>query len=349
MARTDLPIPAHYDATKVVDPRFAPYGPLASAAIDWRNRFNLQASAADHMKVGLLVIDNQYTFCSPQGELFVGGRSGTGAVDDSRRLIEFGYRNLDMITKMHFTLDTHFAHAIFHPSFMVDEHGRHPAPFTLITYDEVVAGKWSVTPFLASALGINLVLAQRHLEYYCLELKKRGRYELTIWPYHGMIGGIGHALVSGLEEMAFFHSIARGAHIGIEPKGSNPLTENYSVLGPEVTTLFNGSPLASRNALFIEQLLDYEVLIVAGQAKSHCVAWTIADLLEDILAKDPALASKIYLLGDCTSAVTVPDGRGGFLVDYTKQADEAFARFEAAGMHIVQSTDPIDTWPGITL
>jgi hypothetical protein len=35
------------------------------------------------------------------------------------------------------------------------------------------------------------------------------------------------------------------------------------------------------------------------------------------------------------------------VADYTDEADVAFARFASAGMHIVRSTDPIETWPGI--
>jgi nicotinamidase-related amidase len=49
-----------------------------------------------------------------------------------------------------------------------------------------------------------------------------------------MLGGIGHALVSVIEEACFFHSVARHSPTLYEVKGDNPLTENYSVLSPEV-------------------------------------------------------------------------------------------------------------------
>jgi nicotinamidase-related amidase len=338
-----LPLPSHYDAAKVTDLRFIDYGGLFQAALDWRKRNALQASANDYAKVALLNIDNQYTFCHPKGELFVAGRSGNGAVEDSRRLVEFVYQNLGVISDIHNTLDTHRAYAIFHPTFMVDENGNHPAPFSLVTAKEVAAGKWTATQYMASALGVNLVTAQRHLVHYTEELEKKGRYALTIWPFHGMLGGPGHAVVSGLEEACFFHAVARGAQTGYEVKGTNPWTENYSVLGPEVVTTDGGRVIAQRNTRFIEQLLKYDVLIIAGQAKSHCVAWTIEDLLGDIAATDPALASKVYLLEDCTSPVVVPG------LDYTDDANRAFDKFKAAGMHAVKSTDPIDTWPGIKL
>ena len=56
------------------------------------------------------------------------------------------------------------------------------------------------------------------------------------------------------------------------------------LFGPEITALFNGTPVP-RNAAFVDKLLKFDVLVIAGEAKSHCVAWTIDDLLGDILQK----------------------------------------------------------------
>ncbi len=83
----------------------------------------------------------------------------------------------------------------------------------------------------------------------------------------------------------------------------------------------------------------HDAIIIAGQAKSHCVAWTIADLLEHITEFDKKMVRKVYLLEDCTSPVVVPG-----VVDYTAEADAAFERFKNAGTNIVQSINPIDTW-----
>jgi hypothetical protein len=33
------------------------------------------------------------------------------------------------------------------------------------------------------------------------------------------------------------------------------------------------------------------------------------------------------------------------VVDYTDEADAAFDRYAGAGMHVVQSTTPIEQWP----
>ena len=286
----------------------------------------------------LLIIDAQNTFCLPEFELFVGGRSGSGAVDDNLRLCEFIYRNLNAITTIAPTMDTHTAMQIFHPIFWINEAGEHPLPAaTSITLEDVQQGIWKVNPAVAHSIANgNYSALQKHALHYVQKLSEDGKYPLTIWPYHSMLGGIGHALVSAVEEAIFFHSIARNSQALFEIKGGNPLTENYSVLRPEVLDGPDGNSIAQKNASFIDKLLGFDAIIIAGQAKSHCVAWTIDDLLTEILARDRKLAKKVYLLEDCTSPVVVPG-----VVDFTEQADAAFQRFAAAGMNVVKSTQLI--------
>ncbi len=79
-------------------------------------------------------------------------------------------------------------------------------------------------------------------------------------------------------------------------------------------------------------------LIIAGQAKSHCVASTVDDLLSGIQQVDPKLVEKVYLLEDCTSPVVVPGA------DFTDAANAAYAHFAKAGMKIVRSTKPMESW-----
>src|SRR5437588_13106691 len=156
-----------------------------------------------------------------------------------------------------------------------------------------------------------------------------------------MLGGIGHALVPAVEEAFFFHGVARYSNPEFQVKGDNPLTEHYSMLGPEVTEGPDGDHLGGKNTELIEKLLTFDAVVVAGQAKSHCMAWTIDDLLVDEIA-GRHLAERTYLLEDCTSPVVVPS-----VADYTAAADAAFERYAAAGMHVVRSTDPLEHWPGV--
>ncbi len=344
MARRELPIPPHFDADKVGEVWKVPYQERAAEAEEWAKQHNVQPAANDRFKICLVAVDVQNTFCIPGFELFVGGRSGTGAVDDNRRLCEFIYRNLDVITQIAPTMDTHQAMQIFHAVFWVNDQGEHPAPYTLISAEDVETGRWKFNPALGHSLGINEDYARRHLLNYTRTLKEGGKYDLAIWPYHAMLGSIGHALVPAVEEAVFFHSIARCSQPNFQVKGDNPFTEHYSVLGPEVLEGPDGEPMAQKNVRFIEELLQFDAVVIAGQAKSHCVAWTIDDLLQDISVRDKRLAEKVYLLEDCTSPVVVPGA-----MDYTDEANAAFQRFTDAGMHAVRSTDPIENWPGIRL
>jgi nicotinamidase-related amidase len=337
-AKTQLPTPDYFDTKKVSKVWRVPYQERAAEAKEWSQKYSIQPAASDKNRICLLIIDAQNTFCLPEFELFVGGRSGSGAVDDNLRLCEFIYRNLNAITTIAPTMDTHTAMQIFHPIFWINEAGEHPLPAaTLITLEDVQKGIWKVNPAVAHSIAAGNYLAlQKHALHYVQKLSEDGKYPLTIWPYHSMLGGIGHALVSAVEEAIFFHSIARNSQALFEIKGGNPLTENYSVLRPEVLDGPEGNSIAQKNASFIDKLLGFDAIIIAGQAKSHCVAWTIDDLLTEILARDRKLAKKVYLLEDCTSPVVVPG-----VVDFTEQADAAFQRFAAAGMNVVKSTQLI--------
>jgi nicotinamidase-related amidase len=335
-------MPPHYDPARVGDVYRVDYEARFRDAEDWRRVRGLQPAVMDGFRTAAVLVDVQNTFCTPGFELFVAGRSGTGALDDNRRLCEFLYRNLGSLTQIVPTMDTHEALQIFHPVFLVDAEGRHPEPYTLVSVEDVVSGRWRVDPDVANELGLDPEYAQSHLRYYVETLATGGKYALTIWPFHALRTGIGHALVSAVEEAVFFHSIARTSQVDVQRKGDNPLTEHYSVLGPEVDTDLEGEALGRRNQELIERLLRFDAVIIAGQAKSHCVAWTIADLLDDPTVRDRALAEKVYLLEDCTSPVVVP-GK----VDYTEEADVAFARFADAGANIVRSTEPMETWPGV--
>ncbi len=330
----DLPLPEFFDVNKVGAVWRIPYEERAKQARDWARLHTVQLASLSSTRTWLLLIDVQNTFCIPEFELYVGGRSGRGAVEDNARLCEFIYRNLGRITHISATMDTHKAMQIFHAVFFVDQDGNHPVPYSDIHVANLKDGTWKFNPALADEFNLAPEYGQQMMIHYAEALEKKGKYALTIWPYHALLGGIGHALVSSVEEALFFHSLARNTQYEIELKGDKPFTENYSVIGPEVLTGPMGETLGTHNAKFIEWLQQVDRLIIAGQAKSHCVAWTVSDLLEDINAVDPALAKKVYLLEDCSSPVVVPG-----VVDHTDAADEAYRRFADAGMNVVKSVD----------
>ncbi len=337
-----LPVPPSVAPHRADEVWRVPYEERARQAKAWAREHDLQPAHEDAFRLCIVLVDVQNTFCLPDFELFVAGRSGTGALDDNRRLCEFMYRNLDSITRVVPTMDTHQAMQIFHAAYLVDDEGRHPPPYTLVSADDVERRRWRVNPAALESLAVDPDYAQEHLLHYARTLERGRKYDLTIWPYHAMLGGVGHALVSAVEEAVFFHAFARTSQPDFQVKGSNPLTEHYSVLGPEVTDGPDGESIAGKNDALIERLLGYDAVVFAGQAKSHCVAWTIEDLLEAHSAREQRLAEHFYLLEDCTSPVVVPGA-----VDYTDQANAAVERWAEAGMRVVRSTEPIDRWPGI--
>ncbi|MDR3556976.1 MAG: hypothetical protein P4L55_19650 [Syntrophobacteraceae bacterium] len=340
----ELPVPDHFSPQRVGEVWRVPYQQRASEAAQWALSHSIAPASSDRRRIALLLVDVQNTFCIPGFELYVAGRSGTGAVDDNRRLCEFIYRNLHRITRIVPTMDTHQAMQIFHSIFFVNEMGDHPDPFSLIGLEDFEQGRWKPNAEVLKHLGIDPGYAERYLLHYATALRRGGKYDLTVWPYHAMLGGIGHALVSAVEEALFFHSMARFAQPHFRIKGGKPLTEHYSVLGPEVTSGPRGEVIAEKDTSLLEELLGFDAVIIAGQAKSHCVAWTIADLLEDIGRQGRELAGKIYLLEDCTSPVVIAG-----VADYAEAADRAFRRFADAGMHVVRSVDPMHSWPGAVL
>jgi nicotinamidase-related amidase len=301
----ELSFPPHFDPARVPEVWRVDYEARAAEAAVWAERHSIRPAADDSFRTCLLAVDCQNTFCTPGFELFV-----PGAPEDSRRLCELVYRQLGRLTEIVATLDTHRAFQVFHAAFLVGRDGAHPPPYTSVSVADVEAGVWR-----AAEPGL-----QAHLERYVRALAEGRKYELTVWPYHAMLGGLGHALVPAVEEAFFFHALARGTQTRFEVKGDDPRTEHYSALGPEVG--------GERNLALVEHLLTFDAVYVAGQAKSHCVAWTV----DDLLSLAPEIAPRLYLLEDCTSPVVAG------ALDFTEQADDAFARFAASGTRIVRST-----------
>ena len=341
-----LPIPDFYRAENAASWSFAPApDALASRAADWRREHDLAPAARDAFRVHLLLVDVQRDFCFPEGSLYVGGRSGCGALEDNDRLARFVYRNLHRITEITATLDTHVPFQIFAPEFWVDAGGAPLAAHREVTAEQVRSGAARPDGELAAWLAPagDRAWLERQALAYCEALEAAGRYRLYLWPPHCLAGGDGHALAGVVQEARLFHAWARRSPGRLEPKGATPLTENYSALSPEVLLAFDGRPLGARNRALVERLVRTDAVVVAGEAASHCVRSTLEDLLAELAALDPALARKLWILEDCMSAVVVPDpGRPGVArFDFTAEAERALARCAEAGARLLRSTDPL--------
>ena len=240
-------------------------------------------SGSGPRSIHLVVIDPQNDFCHRDGSLFV-----PGADDDMRRLATLVGRLGNRLTDIHVTLDSHRKVDISHPMWWRSSSGRAPDPFTMITLEDVQSGRW--TPARPSTRGRTIA--------YLEALERGGRYPHTIWPYHCLIGDAGHAVDDSLLE-ALHEWEDRFAMVDFITKGSNPWTEHFSGVRAEVPD--PEDPGTQINVGFIETLQKADVVLLAGEALSHCLANTVRDVADQF--GDPQYIEKLVLLTDASSSV----------------------------------------------
>ncbi len=310
---TTLPLPTHYDPRRVG----TLYAPDVAQATIAGQRAKLTPASKDQEKIALVLIDAQIDFihAPPTGTLTV-----PGAIDDTRRTTEFLYKHAARITSVIASLDSHLTFQIFYPTWWVDKNGDHPAPFTLIGPDDLRNGAYQ--PVLDPAWSVD----------YVEKLGASDKKALCVWPYHTMIGSVGHALDPALFEAIMFHSAARRVQPSFLAKGSIPQTEHYSVLEPEVK--YAKHPQGGLNTGLLDALAKNDLVYVAGQAKSHCVLETLRSMVT-YFENEPAVLGKIRILHDCTSSVAHPT------IDFDGIAETELARFARKGLKIVTSLDPL--------
>ena len=93
-------------------------------------------SNQDRERVLFLGIDVQQDFMD-HGALGVPGAHG-----DVERMTRFIYDYMEKISNIAVSMDTHTPHQIFHPCWWIDEQGEHPAPYTVITLQDLDQGKY---------------------------------------------------------------------------------------------------------------------------------------------------------------------------------------------------------------
>lgn len=274
-------------------------------------------ASADSLRTMLLIVDPQRDFVHPDGALSV-----PGAVGDMQRLIDWIYRNLESITTIGASLDTHQKMMIFHPMWWKNmATGENPAPFTQITLANIKADVWR-------AVG-NPTWSVRYVD----QLEKAAKKTLMIWPYHCIAGTDGQKLVPALHEAMAYHKGARGSEPQLLTKGTVPEVEHYGIFAAEVP--YDKNPKASGlNTDYLDLIGKYDRIYVAGEAKSHCVLETMRQMLK-YFGSQPEVVKKIHFMVDCTSSVVSPD------VDFEAEANAALAEMEKQGVVMIKSTDPV--------
>ena len=250
----------------------------------------------------LLIIDAQKDF-HPGGNLAI-----PTANQDALRIARLIREHGESIDRIVATLDTHQKLHIAHPWFWED----HPAPFTIISAQDIADRKYNPRASIRLPKSLidpsvfvdcNKVLddkgeidVRKYALEYAKRLEERGRFQLCIWPEHCLIGSPGHGLVDVISEALHAWSEQTGRSVEWILKGQNLLTEMYSALEADVPVSVD----TAFNHDFHQKLLQSEQLIVCGQAMSHCVNYTVRDI---VLHWPVDQMSKIVVLTDCASAV----------------------------------------------
>lgn len=274
--------------------------------------FQLPASQ-DNPRLLLFLIDMQVDFVFPTP---IGNLPVPNALDDTRRVVEWLYHNVQRVTQIAASLDTHTPYQIFHPSWWKNAEGVHPSPFTVITAEQVQTGVW------------NPVTEPDWSVQYVQQLEKIGKKKLMIWPFHCIEGTIGRSLVPSLAEAIMYHSGARLAQPTYISKGMIAQTEFYSVIEPEVK--YPGHPDEDVNTALLQLIGQFDLIYVAGEARSHCVLETMNSIAR-YFANQPDILRKIRFLTDCTSSI----------IGFEEATEARMNEFATYGVNFVRSTDEI--------
>ncbi len=275
-------------------------------------------------RIQFLIIDPQNDFCDlpPSWQSLnpltqarmVPALPVSGAHADMQRLaalIQTGKRGISEIVM---TLDSHHRVDVAHPPFWVQANGADVSPFTTISAQQVRKGLFK--PRNAGALP--RVLA------YLDELEARARYTLMVWPIHCEIGTWGHNIHADVQEACNAWEEAHLSAVQQVYKGANPWTEHYSAMQAEVPD--PADPDTQLNQGLIDRLDLADMLLIAGEASSHCVKATTEHLVDNLASQR---MDKVVLLTDCMSPV------GGF----EQQAERFLGDMRARGVQLRTSQE----------
>jgi nicotinamidase/pyrazinamidase len=263
------------------------------------------------MNARLLIIDPQNDFCDIPGAAL----PVAGADADLGRLATFMREAVDHLTGITLTLDSHASVGIERTTFWSTGAGEPVQPFTQITAEDLRAGRF--VPKDASRTAE--VLA------YLQALERGGRYRLVAWPVHCVLGTWGHNIHAGVAaELARWENEHQRSVTRVL-KGLNPMTEQYSAVQAEVP-IENDAATQTNRALIASARPNGGVLLVAGEAASHCVAATVEHLLG---AFTPDERRRVIILRDCMSPVP----------GFEAQAEKFFADSLAQGARVMTAAE----------
>ena len=245
----------------------------------------------DPVSIAILSIDNQKDFIN--GSLAVKGADRSA--DNTATMIRGHKDEIDMIIESH---DNHNKVHIAHIIWYVDAMGCHPDPYTYISCEAFMSGKYRCyNPQL-----------QDWTEGY---MKKTGG--VMVWPYHCLIGSVGAAVWPNLRDAMGEWEDGFNKMFDLV-KGSCPYTEHFSAL--KAAVVYPGDKKATdMNTTFIRMLSKYTHIAIVGQALDFCVKHTVTDIINEFGEDE---VSKLWLLEDATNEVKAPglENQGKEFLDF---------------------------------
>ena len=262
------------------------------------------------MNTQVLIIDPQNDFCDIPGAAL----PVAGADADMARLASFIQKNTAKIDGITVTLDSHPSVAVERTTFWMGANEAAVTPFTFITASDVTSGTYLPRDRSLTAP----VLAMLN------QLAAKGRPGLVVWPVHCVTGTWGHNIQAAVASQLQAWEFSRQRAVRKVLKGEYPLTEHFGVFEADApiegveSTQFNTRLAATLTA-------GVDLLLLAGEASSHCVASSFDQLARYRAGLQGAAAPRVVLLSDCMSPVT----------GFESAAADFFARARGVGADIM--------------
>lgn len=282
------------------------------------------------LNVQLVIVDPQNDFMgnddgTPLTETLSNGTVRTaslsvkGAISDMQRGAKLIDRIGSKLSDIHVTLDSHHTMHIAHPEMFVDENGRHPAPYTIITPDDFKTGMWRARN----------PAHRTRIQEYLNKLYASGGIHM-IWPPHCRIGTWGHNVEATLETALTKWERDFMGVVDYVTKGSSVWTEHFGGLMADVEDPEDAS--TQLNTGLIKTGQEADIIGFFGEASSHCVLKTATQYANKIGDEH---IKKFVLISDCMSPVPQPPGGP----DFPAIAAQFLKDMQARGMTVMTSDE----------
>lgn len=269
------------------------------------------------MNLQMLIVDPQNDFCVADDGY---GHKGTlvvpGALEDMQRVATMIKRIGPKLNDIHVTMDSHQTIGIERPRWWVRVSDRsHVAPFTCLGIHP--DGKRIVKIDFPG--GVPTLTDEEYTTYipsllhkggptgkgsfgYLQALAAKGRYPHVVWTEHCRVGSWGWNIVEELDGALRNWEWDEFGRVNYVTKGNNPWTEHFSGVEAEVPD--SSDPSTQINTNLVTTLATADIIVVTGEALSHCVASTVRGIVDAFT--DKRYVEKLVLLTDASSNV------GGF-------------------------------------